>query len=390
MTSVTTHQHDLYQAFVPVVMQPVTLAGLQNPSLLQAPVAHCYDSWQQELDALVTQVNHAGEQFVGASRAILCSNNFMVSDITATLQRAGIPAISHSDQASSDSVFKLLHSFLNVLLAPNSLPATQQLLAVLNLPPLPALVDTHNSGQTIPEQYPALFKRPTASLHPSILANEALLQLHYDWLDFQRDAASPNMCALLIRMSDQLLHTPAERSQGYWLALQARQLLADHRRTLDNTPDWEAEAALSIICRQWDAIARRKLRNPFSQGLNPADAGFVEVMTLHKSKGQEFDLVWLPALTADEFPATIEQLAKQKRGNKAETQLKEDLLWLADQHPDESVPLLREPQQLEQLRLASQQALLEEKARLLYVGITRAKRGLCLSTHTSKVGRNKK
>ena len=83
----------------------------------------------------------------------------------------------------------------------------------------------------------------------------------------------------------------------------------------------------------------------------------VQIMTLHKSKGDEFDYVFIPELTQDNLCFDIEKyklkensrfIQKVKKAPKSDYELKKDIV--------------------------------EENFRLIYVGITRAKKKLYLTS----------
>ena len=82
----------------------------------------------------------------------------------------------------------------------------------------------------------------------------------------------------------------------------------------------------------------------------------IKVMTLHKSKGDEFDFVFIPELSADNLGLKIEDI-KLKESS--------DFIQSIKQKPKTSETLKQE--------------ILEENYRLFYVGITRAKIRLYLT-----------
>ena len=83
----------------------------------------------------------------------------------------------------------------------------------------------------------------------------------------------------------------------------------------------------------------------------------VQIMTLHKSKGDEFDYVFIPELTQDNLCFDV---AKYK--------LKENSKFIQK--------IKKQPKTDLELKME----IIEENFRLIYVGITRAKKKLLLST----------
>ena len=80
-------------------------------------------------------------------------------------------------------------------------------------------------------------------------------------------------------------------------------------------------------------------------------------MTLHKSKGDEFDYVFIPELTQDNLCLNIE-----------DCKLKENSIFIqkVKKYPKSDFELKKD--------------IVEENYRLIYVGITRAKKKLFMST----------
>ena len=96
--------------------------------------------------------------------------------------------------------------------------------------------------------------------------------------------------------------------------------------------------------------------------------GKVQIMTMHKSKGDEFDYVFMPEMTEKSLPLMIENISLKKNARFMES--------------------IREtnPNYKPKSDLELKQFLLEENLRLMYVAITRAKRKLFItSNNTSKL-----
>jgi DNA helicase-2/ATP-dependent DNA helicase PcrA len=95
-------------------------------------------------------------------------------------------------------------------------------------------------------------------------------------------------------------------------------------------------------------------------------------MTIHKSKGQEFDIVFMPGLSRSQFPHSADDPTLKRIKEEDRLVLALDRLRLKGKVPQDAL----ERQKIEKI---------EEKARLLYVGFTRAKRALFCTTSTLQI-----
>lgn len=179
---------------------------------------------------------------------------------------------------------------------------------------------------------------------------------------------------------DQLLLTLAQDvfSEPTDLAL-AHKLAVELRHQQDLNPDWR----LPDLVDELAVIARNERRFlGFSETAYQAQPGEVTVATMHKAKGLEWDRVYLTSVNTYDFPS----------GQPGDTYIAEK--WFIRDN------LNLEAEALAQLRAvasesaeayiegqATQQARLDycaERLRLLYVGITRARKELVITWNTGK------
>jgi DNA helicase-2/ATP-dependent DNA helicase PcrA len=180
---------------------------------------------------------------------------------------------------------------------------------------------------------------------------------------------------LMLTLAQDLFDEPADLARAYHFAL----VLRDYG---DANPRWR----LKELAQELHVVARNERR---FVGLSAEDTGFdperykgqVVVATMHRAKGLEWDRVHLTAVNDYDFPSGGE--LERFRGEP--WYVRDDLNLLAEALG-----------QLEALRSAelayvegepSRQARLDyisERLRLLYVGITRAKRELIVTWNTGR------
>jgi DNA helicase-2/ATP-dependent DNA helicase PcrA len=184
---------------------------------------------------------------------------------------------------------------------------------------------------------------------------------------------------MILTLSQDLFIAPNDLALAHKLALVLHQVSNDHA-------DWrlpELNGELSLIARN----ERRFLG--FSEddaGFDPSHhAGKVVVTTMHKAKGLEWDRVYLMSVNNYDFPSlqindryiSERWFLRDSLNLEAETLAQLEILGTSDEYA------WYKPGQ------ATQQARLDyvrERLRLLYVGITRAKKELVLTWNTGRQG----
>jgi len=153
-----------------------------------------------------------------------------------------------------------------------------------------------------------------------------------------------------------------DRSNAYLFSIMIKRftntLISDEKFKLNHIPE--------MIKYFKNMLAQKTLKglNLFAKE-DEADefAGFVQIMTVHKAKGAEFDYVYMPEFTdynySLNFSKSVERITKRKK----------PLLSKLDKLLTGKEPL---PSKIAKSEI-------EETLRLLYVGITRAKYGLSFS-----------
>lgn len=349
----------LEQAFELVKMLPVK--G-KNPTLLYPPSAALFDLDKMEEAWLVERIQQVRAEQPDASVAILVRTNSQVNRLTGLLHQAKIPAVSLSEQLNVNPIFSLIVTSLQLIASPNDL-ALQSRWHQLQVDA--QLIPESPERKAWMESHPLIYQSPLN------LTDEILRQWHYDFLDFSRQAAGGNIGALVARMADRFCLSVADRSNGYLCALMAQDILNNFQHLVHLSP-------LEIVTQQFEAFQKSwRGKKGFGDVLANHASQVVQVMSMHKSKGQEFDVVFMPFLQAETFPHQVESI----RFDEADKLIQE----LDRIHFKAAGQVLSENYQQDKKR-----EKIEEEARLIYVGLTRAKRVLYLSAHTQAMTRYNK
>jgi DNA helicase-2/ATP-dependent DNA helicase PcrA len=184
---------------------------------------------------------------------------------------------------------------------------------------------------------------------------------------------------IVLTLSQDLLTEPTELAVAHKLAV----LL---RRISDDNPHWrlpELAGELAIIARN----ERRFLGfSDDDSGFDPEKyRGIVVVSTMHKAKGLEWDRVYLMSVNNYDFPSGMEYdqyisekwFIRDRLNLEAETLAQLQILLTNDVYEWYTEGVATQQARLDYVR---------ERLRLLYVGITRAKKELIITWNTGRQG----
>ncbi len=194
---------------------------------------------------------------------------------------------------------------------------------------------------------------------------------------WQKAAALP-IDQLLITIGQDLFEKPGELALTDKLAGALRQAAAEH-------PGWR----LPELIDELGTIARNERKflgfSDDDTGFNPdAHKGKVIVATVHKAKGLEWDRVYLTSVNTYDFPAGLpgDSFISEKWFIRDRLNLQAEALGQLESLAIEAaLPRLGAPTEAARIEYAA------ERLRLLYVGITRARRELLITSNTGRSGK---
>lgn len=378
------------EAFDRIAVRAAT-AGKPNPDARQCGVRwKTWGSKDEERHGILTEVRAYLQKRPEARVAVLCPTNPMTEAYMDGARLMGIPVYEGgASQVEAGPVITVLKRTLHFL----SIPSKRQAEAFISLleataaarrEPLFDLKATRAhlmspgvlDGLIFPQEGFAP-SRP-ASLHEADYASAVLLARRVRTLLGARHLPP---LELLPTIAHELLREPKAQT----LASKAASIARDLQGRLPYQPSAEGDAwidrddPLAQVQAALDELAitveRRSIATT-SHELAPPKPGEAEFLTLHKSKGAEYEAVWIPNLgyyfeSKTWFPWRLDEVEIWGR----DAFMAEQLLIHARKHP---MPALAD------LEHAARQVAVSEKLRLLYVGITRTEERLTLSAHGFK------
>jgi DNA helicase-2/ATP-dependent DNA helicase PcrA len=204
---------------------------------------------------------------------------------------------------------------------------------------------------------------------------DALLRAFRQVAQRWHQAAGLPIDQLLLTLSQDLFDEPGDLARGYHFALALRDYSAAN-------PSYR----LAHLAEELRRVAQNERR---FLGLSAEDTGFeadrfkgkVVVATMHKAKGLEWDRVHLTALNNYDFPSgsELDRYRSEPWYLRDHLSIEAEALGQLEALPAD-VPSYVEGEPSLQARID----YIGERLRLLYVGITRAKRELILTWNTGK------
>lgn len=324
-------------AFFHILMNPVE--G-RNPQSENAVSGHIFEKTLEERNFVLQKIKNAFRKNPKATCGILLRNNFQVAQWTSFINDSGLKSITRSECLEQKSIFRAIYAVLSMILKPfdNEVIANNyEILAELGF-------YKQRLGADIRK-----YENPFVQLDCDNINNPYLEQFYWDlnyWLYFPHITVDE----LAIKIGLHYFTEEIEKSNIYLISTLIK-------RISTNTKGFSA-----IVERLAELAKKNSLSGfKFFSEEDESDRGFLEgkvqIMTLHKSKGDEFDYVFLPEMTEKNLTIDFDKIKLKSS----------DFM--------ENVKRLN-PSYKQKTEYEMKQEIAAENLRLLYVAITRAKRKL--------------
>ena len=328
-------------AFFHILMNPVEGRNPVSENSIQARI---FEKTLEEKNFVLKEIKNAFRKNPKATVGILLRNNFQVAQWTSFINDSGLKSITRSECLEQKSIFRAIFAVINMILNPfdNGIIAdSYETLAELGF-------YKQRLGTEIRK-----YENPFVSLDCDLLENPSLIQFYWDvnyWLFFPHLTADE----LAIKIGLHYFDGEIEKSNIYLISTLIK-------RISSNTKN------LAVISQRLGELAKRNSLSGFKffSEEDESDRAFLEgkvqIMTLHKSKGDEFDYVFLPEMAEKNLTLDFAQIKLKSS----------DFM--------ENVKKLN-PNYKPKTEFEMKQELIAENLRLLYVAITRAKKYLYFTT----------
>jgi len=337
---------DMQNSFFKMFMQPVKD---KNPISENALFAKIFNNSTEEKNHILSTIKATLKKNPKATIGILLRNNFQVVNWQQFINNSGLKTITRSECLEQKTIFRTIFAILKMIENPFNnflISDCYETLAECGF-------YQQNLGEEIQK-----YESPFITINCDNINNPSLEQFYWDlnyWLTFPHLSTDE----LAIKIGLNYFSSEIEKSNIYLISTLIKRL------TLNN-PNYSTTISRLAELSKKTSLSGFKFFSEEDENDKSFLEGKIQIMTLHKSKGDEFDLVFLPEMSEKSLPLYIENI-KLKSAD-----FMESLKQLNPQYPKKNEYQLKKE-------------LLAENLRLLYVAITRAKKNLHITmSKTSK------
>ena len=328
-------------AFYEIFMHPVE--G-KNPLSEKALHSVIFEKPLQERNYILKEIKAALSKDPECTIGILLRNNYQVAQWLNFINNSGLKTITRSESLEQKSIFKTIFAIMQMIIHPfdnNVIADNYEILAEMGF-------YKQRMGLEIRS-----FEKPFIQMNCDDIENTYLAQFYWDltyWLSFPHLTADE----LAIKIGLHYFSSEIEKSNVYLISTLIKRLSMSYKE-------------FPTLVERLGELAKKPSLSGFKffseeeESSKEYIAGKVQVMTMHKSKGDEFDYVFIPEMSEKNLTIDFEQI-KLKNSDFMEN--------LKRLNPDYKP----------KTEFDMKQELVSENLRLLYVAITRAKKYLYFTT----------
>lgn len=333
-------QPETQNAFFKIFMQPVE--G-RNPTSENAIHSNLFEKPLEERNFILKEIKQALKKDPKCTIGILLRSNYQVAQWINFVNNSGLKSITRSESLEQKTIFRTIFAVMQIILHPfdNGIIADNyEILAEMGF-------YKQRLGLEIRK-----YENPFIQINCDNIDNIYLAQFYWDlnyWNSFPYLAPEE----LAIKIGLHYFSSEIEKSNVYLISTLIKRLSMSYKE-------------FPTLVERLGELAKKPSLSGFKffseeeESNKEFVAGKVQVMTFHKSKGDEFDYVFIPEMTEKALTLDFNQI-KLKNAD-----FMENLKRLNQQYKPKT-------------EFDMKQELVSENLRLLYVAITRAKKHLYFS-----------
>ena len=321
-----------------------TLLKGKNPVSDNAIKATVFEKPLEEKNYILKEIKSALAKDPKCTIGILLRNNYQVAQWINFINNSGLKTITRSESLEQKAIFKTIFALMKMVVNPfdnDVIADNYEILAEMGF-------YKQRLGLEIRK-----FETPFIQTNCDDIENIYLAQFYWDlvyWNSFPH--LTPDELAIKIGLH--YFSSEIEKSNVYLISTLIKRLSLNYK---------EFSTLVEILgeLAKKPSLSGFKFFSEEQESDKEYIAGKVQVMTMHKSKGDEFDYVFIPELCEKNLTLNFEQIK------------------LKSSDFTESIKRLN-PSYKPKTEFDMKQELLSENLRLLYVAITRAKKHLYFTT----------
>lgn len=320
----------------------------KNPESENAIYSKIFENAFAERNFVLKEIKNILTRNKDATIGILLRNNFQVANWTHFINDAGLKTITRSESLGQKGVFNTIYSILKFIQNPfdnEVLVSTYETLSDLGFYRQRLQLEIRNS------------ETPFIEKDGDDIESMSLSQFLWD-MQYWLNSSTLPLEELVIRIGLFYYTSDIEKSNVYLIATLVKRL--------------NASGKFDLTLQRLEELSKKPSLSGFKffseEEDKDAAKGKVQIMTLHKSKGDEFEYVFLPEMAEKNLSIDVNQ-----------AKLKASSLFMEEVKSFN--PNYKRKSELELKEFNS-----EESLRLLYVAVTRAQKKLFITTSAKAKG----
>ncbi len=309
----------------------------KNPVYEENPQYIGFESENEEKNFIIKKIKEIKTENPNASIAVLLRLNSQVNDYIEFFLSNDIKTTIRTDCPAQKSIYKVIFSLLKIIQNPLN---NNNIFDFVLICKQKGIYKIKQNDFDILKS----LKTPFVNQNPDEINSEALLQLFFD-IDYHLNNSVVQTDILALNIGLYYAKNAVDKSNAYMISTLIKRI-EQNCNTLDE------------LLTKLDYAAQKNSGTYQFFDDNQDIENTVNIMTMHKSKGDEFDFVFIPELNEYNYSTLIENV-----------KLKSDMHFLQSVKVQAEKKERKSPEELKQEQI-------NETLRLLYVGITRAKQTL--------------